>query len=95
MYTCICVCVQLYVVMGIGWRRLIGCLKLQVIFGKRATNYRALLRKMTYEDKAFYDPTPPCSSGVFFSKENQLLSIIIYKGLNISDTGLSFVDIYK
>jgi len=36
---------------GTGWRRLIGCLQLQVIFRKRATNYRALLRKMTYEDK--------------------------------------------
>ena len=35
-----------------GRRRLIGCLILQVIFRKRATNYRALLRKMTYEDKA-------------------------------------------
>ena len=35
-----------------GWWRLIGCLKLWVIFRKRATNYRALLRKMTYEDKA-------------------------------------------
>jgi len=33
---------------------------LQVIFRKRATNYRALLRKMTYEDKASYDSTPPC-----------------------------------
>jgi len=43
-----------------GWRRLIGCLKLQVIFRKRATNYRAFLRKMTYEDKASYDSTPPC-----------------------------------
>ena len=31
-----------------GWRRLIGCLKLHVIFRKRATSYRALLRKMTY-----------------------------------------------
>jgi len=41
-----------------GWRWLIGCLKLQVILGKRATNYRALLRKMTYEDKAPYDSTP-------------------------------------
>jgi len=30
------------------WRRLIGCLKLQVICHQRATNYRALLRKMTY-----------------------------------------------
>ena len=37
-----------------GWRRLIGCLKLQVIFRKRATNYRALLWKMTYEDNASY-----------------------------------------
>jgi len=43
-----------------GWRRLIGCLKLQVIFFKRATNYRAVLRKMSYEDVASYDPTPPC-----------------------------------
>jgi len=44
-----------------GWRRLIGCLKLQFIFRKRATNYRALLRKMTYKDKASYDSMPPCS----------------------------------
>jgi len=42
------------------WRRLIRCLKLQVIFCKRADNYRALLRKMTCEDKASYDSTPPC-----------------------------------
>ena len=44
-----------------GWRRPIGCLKLQVIFRKRATNYRALLRKMTCKDKASYDSTPPCT----------------------------------
>jgi len=42
-----------------GWRRLIGCLKLRVIFRKRATNHRALLRKMTYNDKASYDSKPP------------------------------------
>ena len=47
-----------------GWRRLIGCLKLQVVFRKRATNYRALLRKMTYEDKASYHSMPPCRSRV-------------------------------
>jgi len=29
---------------------------------KLATNYRALLRKMTYTDKASYDSTPPCSA---------------------------------
>ena len=33
-----------------GWRRPIGCLKLQVLFRKRATHYRALLRKMTCKD---------------------------------------------
>jgi len=31
------------------WRRPVVCLKLQVIFRKRATNYMALLRKMTYK----------------------------------------------
>jgi len=46
-----------------GWRRPIGCLKLQVIFRKRATNYRALLREMTYTDKASCGSEPP------FSKE--------------------------
>ena len=34
-----------------GWRRFIGFPKLHVIFHKRATIHRALLRKMTYEDK--------------------------------------------
>jgi len=32
-----------------------------MFFRKRATNYRALLREMTYKDKAFYDSTPPCT----------------------------------
>ena len=40
-----------------GWQSLIGCLKLQVILHKRATNYRALLQKVTYEDQASYDST--------------------------------------
>ena len=63
----ICTCIYIhahmntYAHMYTGWRRLIGCLKLQVIFRKRATNYRALLRKMTYEDKASYDSSPPCT----------------------------------
>ena len=46
-----------------GWRTLIGSPKLQVIFRKRATNYRALLWKVTYEDKGSYEsslfPIPP------------------------------------
>jgi len=48
-----------------GWRRPIRCLKLQVIYRKRATNYRALLRKMTCKNKASYGFWPPCSIGPF------------------------------
>ena len=51
-----------YDVHDTGWRRTIGCLKLQVIFRKRTTNYRALLRKMTHKDKASYESSPPCTS---------------------------------
>jgi len=29
-------------------------------FHKRATKYRALLRKMTYKDKGSYESSPPC-----------------------------------
>jgi hypothetical protein len=39
-----------------------GCLKLQVIFCKKATNHRALLQKMTYKDKASYGSCPPCTT---------------------------------
>jgi len=45
-----------------GWRKLAGCLKLQVICYNRATNYRALLRTMTCKDKASYDLPPLCNS---------------------------------
>ena len=44
----------------IGWRRLIGSPKLQIIFHKRATKYRSLLRKMTYKDKGSYESSPLC-----------------------------------
>ena len=43
----------------IGWRRCIGCLRLQVIFCKRSTNYMAFLQKMTCKDKASYGSSPP------------------------------------
>jgi len=47
---------------------------LQVIFHKRATNYRALWQKMTYEDMASYDSTPPCSqiSGNSFTQNHAM-----------------------
>jgi len=34
---------------------------LQVILCKRATNYRALWREMTYKDKASCGSSPPCT----------------------------------
>jgi len=43
------------------WRRPKRCLKLEVIFRKRATNYRALLWKINYEDTASYGSSPPCT----------------------------------
>ena len=38
----------------IGWQRYTGCLKMQASFRKRATNYRALLQKLSYIDEASY-----------------------------------------
>ena len=55
-YRGICICVYIT-----GWRRPIGCLKLQAIFRKIATNYRALLRRMTSKDKASYGSSTPCT----------------------------------
>jgi len=39
---------------------------LQIIFHKRATNYRALLLKMTYKDKGSYEFSPPCRQVVAY-----------------------------
>jgi len=47
---------------GRGWRRRIGCLKLQVSFRKRATNFRSLLRNITCKDKTFYASSSVCHS---------------------------------
>ena len=43
-----------------GWRRCLGCPKSLVSIRKRATNYRALWRKLTYNDKTSYGSSPPC-----------------------------------
>jgi len=44
-----------------GWRRCIGCRKLQVSFLKRATNYTVVLRKVTYKVKhPMHLRMPPC-----------------------------------
>jgi len=44
-----------------------GCLKLQVIFRKRATNYRALLWKMTYKGKEPYGSSRAVSGFLAFN----------------------------
>jgi len=51
---------------GMGWR---GCLRLQVISRQRSTNNRALLRKMTYKDKASYGSAPTCREGWLVRKD--------------------------
>ena len=43
------------------WRRPIVSPKLQIIFHKRATKHRSLLRKKTYKDTGFYESSPPCA----------------------------------
>jgi len=43
----------------IWWRRPIGCLKSQIVFHKRTTDYRALVWKMTNTDKASHASSPP------------------------------------
>jgi len=59
-----------------GWRRPVGCLKLQVIFRKRATNYWALVRKMTFKDKVSYVSSPPSLTNSQKSPTNLPKSLI-------------------
>jgi len=54
-----------------GWRRSMGCLKLQVSIRKRATNYRALLEKMTCENRASYASSSPCMRCLSREKDKQ------------------------
>ena len=61
MFTHICTMFTRICTIRTGWRRLIGSPKLQIIFHKRATKYRSLLRKMSYKDKGSYESSPPCT----------------------------------
>jgi len=84
---------------GTGWRRLIGSPKLQVVFRKRATNYRALLWKVTYEDKGSYESSLLCRvSRVFLSVYGPFVVytvfLLVYRdgiGLKFSKIGYVFV----
>jgi len=61
---CVCVCVRVsectFWVCNSDSTCIHIYIKLQFIFRKRATNYRALLQKMTYKDKASCGSSPPC-----------------------------------
>ena len=66
-----------------GWRRPIGCLKLQIIFCKlqiifckRATKYRALVRKMTCKDKTCCGCLPACNRMSLIWRTNERVSIM-------------------
>jgi len=68
LYVIICTFAHPTRVTRTGWRRPIGCLELHVIFRKRATYYRALLRKMTCEDTAPYRSSPTCMCPCLLAK---------------------------
>jgi len=64
-FVCACACASVSIYACVrsprtGWRTCIGFLNVQVSFRKRIANYRALLQKMTYKDKALYASPPPC-----------------------------------
>jgi len=74
---------------GTGWRRLIESLKLQIIFHKRATKYRALLLKMTYKDKGSYESSPPCPAGLQAEAPQAKITFLpcwLYSQIKISGT---------
>jgi len=50
--------------------------QLDIIFRKRATNYRALLRKITHKNKASYGCLPPCSSQPTFDYHMSVVPIV-------------------
>ena len=59
---CIATCVVVHVTLCVtGWQRTIWCRKLQVLFHKRASDYRALLRKMSLKNTASYGFPLPCT----------------------------------
>ena len=69
-HCCGCARVTLHIIAhATGWRRPMECLKLHVIFRKRATNYRALLRKMSYKNKASCESMPPCNTASHVQSE--------------------------
>ena len=47
----------------------------RVIFHKRATKYRSILREMTYKDKGSYGSSPPCTQQSWSRKKNSTVTM--------------------
>jgi len=62
-----------------GWRRLIESPKFQILFHKRATKYRSILRKMTYKDKGSYESSPPCN----INDTHTYIYVCIYRHIHV------------
>jgi len=77
---------------GRGWRRLIGSPKLRIIFHKRATKYRSLLRKMTYKNKGSYESSPPYISEQPFENVDLIGAPHWYNFWNVSCTVLLHIE---
>jgi len=77
----------MYQISNTGWRRPKGCLESQVIFRKWATNYRALLRKMTYKDKVSYASSPPC---IRYQSQSEYISSNSHCHLKMKPTRLFY-----
>ena len=102
---CACVCVIhayvtlcIYLTHATAWQKPIRCLNLQVIFRKRASNYSALLRKMTSKDKAFCGSWPLCmhiSHTCYAYIWHIILTYsLIYMSLSICHCLHAFIDIH-
>jgi len=78
-----------------GWRRCIGCLKMQASFRNRAMNYRARWCKMTHKDKASYVLSPPStmnwtveSRTIFTAETGTILTAVHEYAIKIYSTSL-------
>ena len=72
------VVILIYLATNREWRRLIGSPKLHIIFHKRATKYRSLLRKMTYKDKGSYESPPPCIYVHIYANTNVSVRVCLF-----------------
>ena len=90
LYVCVYIWMDVRTYVCTGWPRLIGSPKLQIIFHKRATKYRSLLRKMTHKDKGSCESSPPCMYDMFW----RLYVCMLYVCMNVSMYVCMYVYMY-